>query len=121
MATFPNLAATFSGSVHLRYRRMTSLCIVSKLFAKEDAHSTHLETRMSYLFRRWIRSCSAPAFENFFLSSAIGRAIESNVWPCERALVRPRAFAYVFSFVFLKIQLNDALKEGKEDETNPKP
>src|SRR5882672_3059283 len=99
MATFPNLAATFSGSVHLRYRRMTSLCIVSKLFAKEDAHSTHLETRMSYLF----------------LSSAIGRAIESNVWPCERALVRPRAFAYVFSFVFLKIQLNDALKEGKED------
>ena len=76
----------------------------------EDAYFTHLETCMSYLFCRWIHSCSTPAFGNFPFSSAIGCAIEFNVWPCEHALVRPRAFAYVFSFVFLKILLYDTVR-----------
>ena len=55
--------------------------------------SAYLETRISKLFRSKVRSSSAPAFGYITLRSAIGRAMLSNVWPCERALVRPRLFA----------------------------
>ena len=51
--------------------------------------------------RRLTRRNSAPAFGYIFRSSAIGCAMVSNVWPCERALVRPSSFTYAFSFVFL--------------------
>ena len=76
-------------------------CLVSYCERGCINHSTYLETRMSKVFRRNVRSSSVPAFGYITLRSAIGPAMVSNVWPCERALVRPSSFTYAFSFVFL--------------------
>lgn len=57
---------------------------------------------MLKLFLSWIHSCSAPTFLCISLSLAIRPAMVSNVWSYKHALLRPRFFTYVFSFVILK-------------------
>jgi hypothetical protein len=83
--------------------------------------ATYLETRMPKLSCRNVQSSSEPAFGYIFLRSAIGPAMVSGVWPCEHALVRPRSFAYFFSFVFLKSQVKTHQKKGGGNEIYPRP